>query len=47
MNKLKARKLRSIANDCKNCSITIDRSILRCGLCDVVIAVDNKHKKHG
>jgi len=47
MNKLKAGKLHSIANDFYNDSIITDGSILRCDLCDVVIAVDDKHQKHG
>jgi len=45
MNKLKAGKLRTIANNFQNDTITTDSSILRCDICDVVIGVNNKHQK--
>jgi len=45
MNKLKAVKLRSIVTDFKNDSITADGSIPRCDICDILTAVDDKHKK--
>ena len=45
MNKLKAGKLRPIANDFKNDNITTDDSILPYDLCDILIAVNDKHRK--
>jgi len=46
MNKLKAGKLHSMANDFKNESITTGCSILWCDLCDIIIAINDITLKH-
>ena len=44
MSKLTAAKLRILAKDFPKDGIVTDGSVLRCNVCDIIIAVDENHQ---